>query len=232
MAESLEVVGDLASAVLGARVSALSKVEWGTGESDAAVLTLVADKLKANMARVRRISRTGETENPENGAPHPITSHHLDERALDLGYSGYMELSMREINNNLQGRGIEQISTLFLDHNTLFQITQPVLANLVKLRCLYLSNNRFENVPSSLKLLTNLAVLDLSHNRLTRFPKEVIYMANLQDLDLSFNAICSIGRDATKNFPRLSSLRRLALHRNFLTQLPPVILSLTHLTYL
>lgn len=227
--ESPEIVDDFANAVLAARVSALRKVDWGTG-GDSALREAVAERLRANVARSTRVSPRASvmdidpTENGVAGA---------EVRLLDLGYSGYMEISPKEISHNLHGKcETTSLTSVFLDHNTLFQINQPVMACLFNLTNLFLSYNRFETAPAAIKLLTNLVVLDLSHNRLTRFPKEVMYLVDLQDLDLSFNSINSVGRETARNFPRLSSLQRLALHRNFLTQVPSILLSLTRLTYI
>lgn len=231
--ESSEVVGYLAGAIVGARVSSLGRIEWDVGPTTEAQ-KVVSEKLQANVSRLRRASRVGP-----DGSTSPrtaiINSNNPSSRValdtLDMGYAGYVDLSMREITNSLQGISMDSITTLYLDHNTLFQIGQPVLQSLVHLRSLLLSHNRFETVPPSIKLLTNLTVLDLSHNRLNRFPKEVIYLINLQELDMSFNSIYSFGRETVKHIGRLSRLWRLALHRNLLTSVPTQFFHLTRLTY-
>jgi hypothetical protein len=228
--DTREIVGYLVSAVLGARVTALGCVEWDADGIDTPVQRLVLEKLQANVNRVRGAPRSTTSETPSakstlNGANTKPTD------SLDMGYSGYVEISMREINNSLQGVSMSEITTLYLDHNTLFQIGQPVLQKLVSLRSLHLSHNRFEAMPPSIKLLSNLTVLDLSHNRLTRFPKEVLSLVRLQELDLSFNCIYSIGRDSMKTFNRLASLWRLSLHRNFLSQVPQTLMALPNITY-
>lgn len=229
--ESSEVVGYLAGAIVGSRVAALGRIEWDVGETHE-VQKLVSEKLQANVSRIRRSSRLG----PDSPRTALINSNGPSSRAtsdtLDLGYAGYVDISMREIHNCLQDESLQSITTLYLDHNTLFQIGQPVLQSLVHLRSLLLSHNRFETVPPSIKLLTNLTVLDLSHNRLDRFPKEMIYMVNLQELDVSFNSIYSFGRETIKHIGRLSRLWRLALHRNYLTSVPTALFHLTRLTYL
>lgn len=222
--DTREVIGYLVSAVLGARVTSLGRVEWDTDGIDKPVQQLVAEKLLANASRLRRAFLHSSTPTANGPSPRPTDS-------LDMGYSGYVEISMREINNSLQGVSMSDITTLYLDHNTLFQIGQPVLQKLISLRSLHLSHNRFETMPPSIKLLSNLTVLDLSHNRLTRFPKEVIGLVRLQELDLSFNCIYSIGRETLKNFGRLASLWRLALHRNFLSQVPAALMALPNITY-
>jgi Leucine-rich repeat (LRR) protein len=226
--DTREIVGYLVSAVLGARVTALGRVEWDTEGIDIPVQQLVLEKLQTNVNRVRGVPRTTETQNTKNTA-NGTNSRPTD--SLDMGYSGYVEISMREINNSLQGANMSDITTLYLDHNTLFQIGQPVLQKLVSLRSLHLSHNRFETMPPSIKLLSNLTVLDLSHNRLSRFPKEVISLVRLQELDLSFNCIYSIGRDTIKNVGRLTSLWRISLHRNFLSQVPQILMTLPNITY-
>lgn len=237
--DTREIIGYLVGAVLGARVTALKHVEWNTDGIEPPVQQLVLEKLQANATRLRRAVRASivselatttqmsmTTKQTASGTPSTKPTD-----SIDMGYSGYVEISMREINNSLQGANVSSITTLFLDHNTLFQIGQPVLQKLVSLRSLHLSHNRFEAVPPSIKLLSNLTVLDLSHNRLTRFPKEVMSLVRLQELDLSFNCIYSFGKDSLKNFGRLGSLWRLSLHRNFLSQVPQALMVLPNITY-
>ena len=217
--------------MLGTHAAALGRVDWNIEGIDAPIQLLLTEKLQANKSRVRRASRTGTASETHHAtsAANGSNSHRTD--SLDMGYAGYVEISMREINNSLHGTSISMITTLYLDHNTLFQIGQPVLQKLVSLRSLHLSHNRFETMPPSIKLLANLTLLDLSHNRLSRFPKEVLSLVRLQELDLSFNCIYSMGRDAIKNFGRLAVLWRLSLHRNFLSQVPQALMALPNITY-
>jgi Leucine-rich repeat (LRR) protein len=230
--DSSETIGSMVNAITGAPVAAIGKLEWG---KEIPVDEAVTTKLQANYARRRRGSRIsgGTGALITESTPPPATNgNHTPSDTLDMGYAGYVEISMREITVGLQDTNVANITSLFLDHNTLFQIGQPVLQKLVNLRSLHLSHNRFETMPPSIKLLSNLTVLDLSHNRLTRVPKEIVYLVQLEELDLSFNSIYSVGRDVLKHFGRLSSLRRLALHRNFLTQVPQSLLAFAQLTYL
>ncbi len=213
---SQEVIMGVEHQILGALTSSLRKIEWGDSVKFQAP---VADRLAYNAARTHK----------QNGAKGLVELH---KEQLDMGYSGYIEISMRDIEHNLQGRHMPSISSLLLDHNILFQLSESIIKDLKHLHTLQLSHNRFEILPSPIKLLTNLVVLDLSYNKLKRFPKEVLHMVKLQELDLSFNSIHSVSRDVTSDFGVLTALRRLALHRNNLTQVPLSFFFLPHLSYL
>ncbi|XP_049950191.1 leucine-rich repeat-containing protein 15-like [Schistocerca serialis cubense] len=135
----------------------------------------------------------------------------------------------------------EAVTQLYLDHNSIQELTADQLrpfsllrflsaeGNLItdlpqdlfrytpRLREIYLSENRIKSVsPTTFLPVANLQKLVLSENHLSSLPPKIFSgLPKLLELDLSGNQLTSVPADA---FPR--SLRLLRLHKNQLESLP------------
>lgn len=133
----------------------------------------------------------------------------LPEELADIAYLLEMDLS----NNKLT-----QIPTALLKLNNLINLNLnsneltawPEVIGLKSLQRLYLADNNFQSLPSTIGRFKQLEELDLSHNKLTALPSAIGSLKNLVYLDLSFNELT----DLPKSIVKLRRLKILKLEGN------------------
>lgn len=109
---------------------------------------------------------------------------------------------------------LKSLQVLVLRNN---QITQlPEISNLIGLRNLDLSNNKFKIFPIQIIELGNLESLSLSFNYLEELPTEIAKLLSLKIIQLDHNQLEEVASDLF-NLPKL---RALELGYNQLTKLP------------
>lgn len=105
---------------------------------------------------------------------------------------------------------------LYLDHNKLPNIADPLVSSIKRLipnlRSLTLSHNLLTTLPASLGTLVNLTTLDLSHNKIREWPSCLFKLDQLTVLNLGHNELERIGPDS--NVQVLTKLTTLILARN------------------
>jgi Leucine-rich repeat (LRR) protein len=105
---------------------------------------------------------------------------------------------------------LENLQILDLSRTKINAISnQQALNNLTEL---YLLHNSFFDIPESVCRMTQLKLLDMSHNRLQTIPEYIDKMKRVETLILSYNHLSSVSRF----FARLVTLRRLILSHNHL----------------
>eukprot|EP00794_Sanderia_malayensis_P006988 gene6988-7773_t len=110
------------------------------------------------------------------------------------------------------------LNILNLSENYLKELPES-LDSLVNLKELYLSSNRFTNMPICLfnpVIRSSLRLLDMSSNLLEAVPYQLCWMENLTNLQLDNNKINML----PNNIGMLKSLRYLSVAHNCLTYLP------------
>ncbi|KAI2808861.1 hypothetical protein BLOT_000002, partial [Blomia tropicalis] len=140
--------------------------------------------------------------------------------------------------------GFESLTQLYLEDNQIQTISPSAFRPLSSLIELDLSQNRLDNLPEErLNGLFQLQMLNLSRNSLTELPHFTSDLGNLRTIDISYNKISriesfghlspsvhdislrhnTISWIANNAFQNMSSLTRLDLRQNFLTQLSEAI---------
>ncbi|CAL8103316.1 unnamed protein product [Calicophoron daubneyi] len=93
--------------------------------------------------------------------------------------------------------------------------------NLVNIRCLDLSSNRFELIKPWIGRLHSLKVLNVENNKIKCFPTELCHLTKLETLNANQNALTSLTPPGTvANFGNLQNLRFVYLSKNHLTVFP------------
>ena len=117
----------------------------------------------------------------------------------------YVNLDRNELTNVDAVAKLEGIKWLRLNDNKLSAL--PDLKGLVKLRRIYLKNNRFAAVPETLKDLPSLTDIDLSGNPVKEVPAWLAEKKGLKDLSFSRTQITKL----PENLEAWKSLQRLQL---------------------
>ncbi|HYT57310.1 MAG TPA: leucine-rich repeat domain-containing protein [Verrucomicrobiae bacterium] len=101
-----------------------------------------------------------------------------------LGLSHNIELTElpREMAN------LTRLKYLYLDNNK-FSDFPKVIIRLEQLRMLHLANNRIREIPTDIYKLNNLRGLYLTNNQLTAFPRSIQKLASLNEIDVSGNRL-------------------------------------------
>lgn len=118
---------------------------------------------------------------------------------------------------------LECLNFLQISNTTLFALPED-LGNLVHLRTLDLHRNSIEKLPTSIGLLKELKNLDLSGNELQLLPATVGELSLLQTLNLNCNKLTAL-----PDLEHLTSLSKLDVSHNQLSELPETIYKLEHL---
>ncbi|XP_060063340.1 protein flightless-1 homolog [Ylistrum balloti] len=179
----------------------------------------------------------------DDGIPGKIF-HHEDLSVVDLSHNKLVEVPP-ELEN------ATNVIVLNLSHNQIEMIPNQLFINLTDIFFLDLSNNLFETLPPQMRRLTNLQTLILNNNplvhaqlrqlpallslqtlhmrdtqrTLANFPSGLDTLTNLQDVDLSNNDLPRVPETLYK----VSSLKRLNLSGNQITELSLVIDTWIHL---
>lgn len=95
----------------------------------------------------------------------------------------YLNLDRNVITNAAAVSGLKELKWLRLNDNRLSAL--PELEKLVKLRRIYLRNNRFTAVPPQLKDLPSLTDIDLSGNPISEIPSWLSEKKGLKNLSFS-----------------------------------------------
>ncbi|KAM6127507.1 LOW QUALITY PROTEIN: leucine-rich repeat and IQ domain-containing protein 4 [Phoenicopterus ruber ruber] len=122
---------------------------------------------------------------------------------------------------------LHHVELLGLSDNNLKCLPKEI-ANLTKLKEIYLQKNRFKSFPKDLCHIANLEIIDLEQNLISLIPEQVGFLANLVKLFLAFNNLSSIP-------PTLQHCQKLAvldLSHNLLHKLPPGLKNLTEMRVL
>ena len=89
------------------------------------------------------------------------------------------------------------------------------IGDLRELRLLWLSNNQFVGLPTSIQRLTKLEMLFLVRNKLTEIPAEIGDLRELRELSMNNNQLVGL----PTSIQRLTKLEELDLRENKLTEL-------------
>jgi len=107
--------------------------------------------------------------------------------------------------------------------------TLPIeLAQLIKLKELFLFNNQFRAIPLEIFELVSLTKLSLHDNQLSMIPPEIAKLTNLRELNFYGNRLKILPSEMAK----LTNLRQLFLNRNQLRALPAEVGELVKLKIL
>ena len=117
----------------------------------------------------------------------------------------YLNLDRNQLTNADAVAKLEGLKWLRLNDNRLS--TLPDLKGLVKLRRIYLRNNRFAAVPETLKDLPALTDIDLSGNPIKEVPRWLAEKKGLKNLSFSRTQVTKL----PENLEQLKSLQRLEL---------------------
>ena len=117
----------------------------------------------------------------------------------------YLNLDRNELTNVNAVATLTGLKWLRLNDNKLSAL--PDLKGLVKLRRIYLKNNRFAAVPETLKDLPSLTDIDLSGNPVKEVPAWLAEKKGLKDLSFSRTQITKL----PENLEAWKSLQRLQL---------------------
>eukprot|EP00057_Strongylocentrotus_purpuratus_P005896 XP_011660370.1 PREDICTED: protein flightless-1 homolog [Strongylocentrotus purpuratus] len=125
-----------------------------------------------------------------------------------------------------QMRRLTNIQTLIFNNNPLLHSQLRQLTSMTQLQTLHLRNTQrnLTNIPPQLDALVNLADVDLSYNDLESVPDAFYSLSSLKRLNLSNNCITQLS--AIDSWTRLETLN---VARNKLTSLPPTLCKLISL---
>jgi internalin A len=113
-------------------------------------------------------------------------------------------MTAQEVLELIQRAKDEGAGRLDLSNKNLTEIP-PEIAQLTRLRDLYLYSNQIREIPEALaRRLTSLQYLDLSNNQISEIPEALAQLTSLQRLDLSNNP----GDLRRNNIPARQSLCR------------------------
>lgn len=114
---------------------------------------------------------------------------------------------------------LDDDNSVDLSYSDLDQFPLSVLDSCPQqVRCLHVTNNHIEVLPSELGLFTNLVSLDISNNRLKSVADEICSLRRLRTFVARNNFLCV--ESIPKDFGTLPSLAVLNLSGNQLTHLP------------
>eukprot|EP00253_Pinus_taeda_P009082 PITA_09082 len=119
-------------------------------------------------------------------------------------------------------RSIELASALLkldLSNNNLVCFPECVTC-LVNLRSLDVASNRLKSLPNCIGQLLNIKTLNVSENALVTFPESIQNCNALEELIANFNHLEALPDTLGFN---LTNLRKLSIHSNNITSLPPSI---------
>jgi len=131
--------------------------------------------------------------------------------------TGSLDLSHNDLASLTFLRHTPSIISLLLSHNRLVSLPAPVFNPVPGLQTLDLSNNKLEDLPSSLGSLRSLRYLDVSHNNLEVLPARFSELTSLVTLKLNHNRLFCL----PQGIGSLTSLEHLAAVGNSMTGLPP-----------
>ncbi|KAF5838175.1 hypothetical protein DUNSADRAFT_3300 [Dunaliella salina] len=133
--------------------------------------------------------------------------------------TGSLDLSRNDLASLAFLRHTPSITSLLLAHNRLVALPAPVFNPVPCLQALDLSNNKLEDLPSSLGSLRSLRHLDASHNNLEVLPARFSELTSLVTLKLNHNRLFCL----PQGIGSLTSLEYLAAVGNNMTGLPPTL---------
>jgi Leucine-rich repeat (LRR) protein len=142
-----------------------------------------------------------------------IINYHQVNKQLYLRFYGYpLEGLPKEV------CGLKHLQGLSILHCQLRRLP-PYIADLHRLRHLFLINNRLEFLPDELTTMKHLQYLDVSENQLTALPNHFEHLVKLTDFYLDKNLFTAIPTCIAV----LNKLIRLGLSGNQLTSLPNIV---------
>ncbi|KAK2175165.1 hypothetical protein NP493_747g01024 [Ridgeia piscesae] len=152
---------------------------------------------------------------------------------LNLSHNHVTDITYLDVADNSletlppQLRRLTQLQTLILDDNPLLHAQLRQLPALVSLETLHMRNTQrtLSNFPVGLDSLANLQDVDLSYNDLPRVPEPLYKISSLKRLNISNNAITEL----SSLIDTWANLEFLNLSRNKLTELPNSLCRLTSL---
>ncbi|KAE9051641.1 hypothetical protein PR003_g630 [Phytophthora rubi] len=149
----------------------------------------------------------------------------LPEELLELSALRTLDLSANKLSElPPQLNALKTLKTLKVPSNVL--TTLPDLSGLEALTTLVLDSNTLEDIPNALP--PNLTKLSIKGNKLRAVPRTVLELAQLQELDLSDNALETL----PSNLGEMQELQELNVDGNKLTELPAALARCTKLKVL
>eukprot|EP01035_Chromulina_nebulosa_P028950 gene28950-38292_t len=127
----------------------------------------------------------------------------------------------------LEFGSLSRLKTLWLDDNDFQELPTSVcqLRDLISLKC---SGNALRTVPSLISMLSQLETLALDNNEIEEFPSGVLKLSKLKHLWLRQNKLIEL----PENINALSSLVTLSVSSNNLTSLPESVTEMTSLQFI
>jgi Leucine-rich repeat (LRR) protein len=123
-----------------------------------------------------------------------LTSNVLPERV-----EGVCNLSLQGISSLPPRIGqFHDLETLGLRHNIELAELPREMANLTRLKYLYLDNNKFSDFPKVIIRLDQLRMLHLANNRIREIPWNIYKLKNLRGLYLTNNQLTAVPRSMQK----------------------------------
>ncbi|XP_013402510.1 leucine-rich repeat protein SHOC-2-like [Lingula anatina] len=130
---------------------------------------------------------------------------------------------------HLTGHEPEEVFRLSIPNSDLPSLS-PSIGLYTRLRVLYLTGNKLQNLPRELAKLRNLELLRLGNNCFRLIPDVVYQLTELRSLDMSNNRLETQG--ITGNIKKLTKLESLVLNANEIRELNIGIFDLEHLIFL
>jgi hypothetical protein len=123
-----------------------------------------------------------------------LTSTVLPDRA-----EGVCNLSLKGISSLPPRIGqFHDLETLGLSHNIELTELPREMANLTRLKYLYLDNNKFSDFPKIIIRLEQLRMLHLANNRIREIPSDIYRLNNLRGLYVTKNQLTAFPRSIQK----------------------------------
>ena len=152
-----------------------------------------------------------------------IRSEHVPQVIFELENLQFLDLSCTKINAMPNQQALNNLTELYLLHNSFFDIPESV-CRMKQLKLLDMSHNRLRTIPEYIEKMKRVETLILSHNHLSSVSRFFARLSTLRRLILSHNHLETIDEELSQS----RSLRTLDLSSNRLTAISDELCDLEH----